>query len=155
MNQCGAPHVNFNLELWTVAEFTAFILSLACRQTQHIPRRLIPSSFTTVVKLIVSKPHPLLSCPRSMTLTFHYQPFFLNTVSPFPFPHNAGTDVLDDLHIQNNKPENFLQLTSEIAGMKCQGHPTNGSRDTADSVHCCSGTGHIIIDPTILIILRL
>jgi len=50
-----------------VAEFTAFILFLACRQTEHIPRRLIPSSFTTVVKPIVSKPHPLLSCPRRIS----------------------------------------------------------------------------------------
>jgi len=74
---------------------------------------------------------------------------------PFPFPQNAGTDVLDDLHKQRNKPEKFLELASEIAGMKCQGYPSNGSRDMADNVHCSSGTGRIIIDPTILIIRRL
>ena len=65
---------------------------------------------------------------------------------PFPFAQNAGTDVLDDLHKQSNKPENFLQLTSEIACMKCQGHPTNGSRDTADNIYCSSRTGQIIIE---------
>jgi len=57
---------------------------------------------------------------------FRYQPFFLNIVFPFPFPQNAGTDVLEDLHKQSNKPENFRQLTSEILGVKCQGHPSNG-----------------------------
>jgi hypothetical protein len=68
MKLCGLPHVNLNLELWTMAEFTAFIVSLDCRQTQHIPRLLIPSSFTIVVKLIVSKPHPLF--PQYICITF-------------------------------------------------------------------------------------
>jgi hypothetical protein len=50
-------------------------------------------------------------------------------VLPFPFPHNTGTNVLDDLYKQSNKPEKFLQLASEISGLKYQGHPSNGSRD--------------------------
>jgi len=68
MNQFRAPHVNLNLELWTVEEFSAFILSLACRQIEHVPRPLIPSSFDIVVKLIVSNPHQLLSYSRSTSV---------------------------------------------------------------------------------------
>jgi hypothetical protein len=68
MNQFGAPHVNLYLELWTMAEFTTFILSLACRQTEHISRRLIPSFFSAVRKLIVSKPHPLFSRTRTISV---------------------------------------------------------------------------------------
>ena len=100
-----------------------FFPSLSVKQTQHIPRRLIPSSFTIVVKLIVSKPHPLF--PQYICITFRYQPLFLNMTLPFPFPENSGTDVLDDLHKQSNKPETFPHLTSEISCMNCQGHPSN------------------------------
>jgi len=92
--------------------------------------------------------------PQYVCITLHYQPLSLNTVSPFPFPHNAGTDVLDDLHKQSNKPGNFLQVMSVISGVKCQGHPSDGSWDTAENIHGSSSTGHIIIDPTILTILR-
>ena len=74
---------------------------------------------------------------------------------PFPFPNNAGTGVLDDLYKQINKSEKFLQFTSEIAGMIYRGHPSNGTRDTAENVHGTSSVGCIVIDPTILIILRL
>jgi len=74
---------------------------------------------------------------------------------PSPLPNNAGTDVLDDLYKQSNESENFLQLTSELSAMKCQGHPSNGTRYAAENVHGSSSKGWIIIDPTILIILRL
>jgi len=74
---------------------------------------------------------------------------------PFAFPNNAGTDVLDDFNKQINKSEKFQKLTSEIAGMKYQGHPSNGTRDTAENVHGTSSMGCIGIDPTILIIVRL
>jgi len=73
----------------------------------------------------------------------------------FPFPNNACTDLLEDLHKESNKSENFLQLTSEISGMKYQGHPFKGTRDTAENVHGSSSMGCIIIDPAIQIILRL
>jgi len=33
---------------------------------KKIPCRLLPASFTIAVKLIVSKPHPILSFPRSV-----------------------------------------------------------------------------------------
>ena len=39
---------------------------------------------------------PLMST-QYVCINFRYQPFLLNMVSPFPFPQNAGTDVLDDL----------------------------------------------------------
>ena len=86
-------------------------------------------------------PTPLMS-PQSICITLRYQPISLNMVSQLPFPQNAGTDVLDDLHKQKNTPENLLHLTSEISGLKCQGRPSNGSRDTNDKVRYSSGTGH-------------
>ena len=42
-------------------------------------------------------PTPLMS-PQSICITLRYQPISLNMVSQLPFPQNAGTDVLDDLH---------------------------------------------------------
>jgi hypothetical protein len=44
-----------------------FLLYLSVIQTQHISFRLLSASFTNAMKLIVSKPHPLLSFPRSMS----------------------------------------------------------------------------------------
>jgi len=41
-------------------------------------------------------PNPLISM-QCVCTNFRYQPL-LNMVSPFPFPHNVGTDVLDNLH---------------------------------------------------------
>jgi len=38
----------------------------------------------------------LLMAPYYAFINFLYQPFSLKIASPFPFPHNAGTDVLDD-----------------------------------------------------------
>jgi len=57
----------------------------------------------------------------------------------FLFPQKAGTDILDYLHKQRNKTENILQLASEISGMNCQEHPSNGSRNAAKNVRCSSG----------------
>jgi len=54
-----------------------------------------------------------------------------------------------------NKAHNFLQLVSEISGMNCHGHPSNGSRDTAEYIHCSSGTVPLITDPSISNIQRL
>ena len=54
--------------LWTLVEFIAFILlSLSVIQSEQIPWRLLSASFTIALKLIISKPHPLLSFPRSMS----------------------------------------------------------------------------------------
>jgi len=39
---------------------------------------------------------------------------------------------------------------SELSGMNCQGLPSNWNWDTAENVHCSSGTVHIIIDILIL-----
>jgi len=41
-------------------------------------------------------PTPLIFT-QCVCTNFRYQPFLLNMISPFPFPHNAGTDVLDNL----------------------------------------------------------
>jgi len=53
---------------WTLAEFTAFLLSLSVKQTEQIACRLLSSFFAIAVKLIVSKPHPILSFPRSVSV---------------------------------------------------------------------------------------
>jgi len=53
---------------WTLAEFTEFFLSLSLKQTQKIPRRLLPAFVTIVGKLIVSKRHPLFSRSHSMSV---------------------------------------------------------------------------------------
>ena len=155
MKQCGAPHVNLNLELWTVAEIAGFILSLASRQTEHIPRHLIPSSFTIVRKLLVFNPHPLLSCSRSMSIE-------LSTInlSSWIWPyhsHSQTMQVQTSSTIYINKLinlKNFYSLRQKYQ-VKCQGHPSHGTRDTAENVHGTSSIGCIVIDTTILIILRL
>jgi len=42
----------------------------------------------------------LLMAPYYAFINFLYQLFSLNMASPFPFPHNAGTDVLNDWYEQ-------------------------------------------------------
>ena len=98
---------------WTPAEFTARFLSLSVKQTQHIPHRLLPAFVTIVGKLTVSKRHPLFSRNRRMSITLRYQTFLLNTVSPFPFPHSAGADILDDF-ISINKALYFIMSVFSI-----------------------------------------
>jgi hypothetical protein len=112
-------------------------------------------------------PTPLM-CPQYVCITLHYQPFSLNTVSPFPsphntvspfpsphntvspflFPHNAVQTSLT-AYVNINKSHNFIQLASEISGMNWQGHPSNWNRDTTENVHCCSGTVPFIVDQSI------
>ena len=86
--------------------YSIFCLSLCQTNTTH------STPFTVVFRhncreLIVSKPHPLFSRSRSMSITLHYQPFLLNTVSTFPFPHSAGTDILNDF-VSINKALYFI-----------------------------------------------
>jgi len=85
-NHCGAPHVNLNLELWTVAQFSVFILSLASRQTEHIPRRLISSSFTIVLKLLVSNPTHSSRVSAVHLYNFPLSTFLLEYGLTIPFP---------------------------------------------------------------------
>jgi len=117
VNQCGAPHVNLNLELWTNAEFSGFNLSLASKtnRTHSTPSNSVFLHNCSEAACFQPTPTPFV-LPQYISRTFHYQPFFLNMALPFPFPNNAGTDILDDLNKQINKSENFLYLTSEISG---------------------------------------
>ena len=98
-------------------------------------------------------PTPPLKCPQYVCLTLRYQPFSLNIVCPFPSPQNAVTEILE-IYINTNKAHNYLQLTSELSGMNCQGLPSNWNWDTAENVHCSSGTVHIFSDILILNIER-
>jgi len=93
--------------LGTLAEFTAFFVFPSHTNTTHrIPSASGYRHNYKEAECFQATP-TLLTNPRYACTTLRYQPFFLNIFSPFSFPYNAGTDILDDLH----KHQYSLQLT--------------------------------------------
>jgi hypothetical protein len=135
--------------LWTLAKFTTFFAPLNS-QTKHIPRRLRSAFITIAKKLIVSKRHPLFHDPATVSV-------YLSAISPSYYIRSYHS-LSHSMHVQTysmmyinciNKPDNFLEFASEISGLVFYGQSSNWSRDTAENVHCSSGTVHWIIDPSI------
>jgi hypothetical protein len=140
--------------LRTPVEFTAFLcLSLSNKHNTFHAVYFRLSSQLWKADCFQATPTPLMS-PQYICITLRYQPFSLNIVSSFPFPHNAVQTSLKT-YINTNKAHNFLQLASEISGMNCQGHPFNWNRDTVENVHGSSGNEPIIIEPLLSNIQRL
>jgi len=84
--------------LWTLTEFTAFfVFPCHTNTTQCTPSASGYRHNYKEADCFQATP-TVLTNPRYACATLRYQPFFLNIVSPFSFPYNAGTDILDDLH---------------------------------------------------------
>jgi len=84
--------------LWTLAECTAFFVFPCHTNTTHCTPSASGYRHNYKEADCFKTTPTVLTNPQYACTTLRYQPFFLNIVSPFSFPYNAGTDILDDLH---------------------------------------------------------
>jgi hypothetical protein len=132
-----------------LAEFTAFLCPYLSHKTHiHAVCFRLSSQFQGNW-LCLTNPHTFHDtasvsvCISAISPSYYRQSY--HSIS-----HRIHVQTYSTLYINYiNRPDNFLESASEISDTNFQWNCSNGIRDTAENVHCSSGTVHLIIDPSI------